>query len=296
MEDKPMKTEEDNRKPKQGIREIEKQEQQELRKMKDTLANAEQEIQKMHIMQKQNAALKENNADAKKKIDELTEQINVFRAMSSAATPGNNHINKEFPLNSEIVSSYLRFVTTILVELFDNCLETDILWACAASKIIFTECQRLARLRTQEPQRTFQTAVMVGKFVSEWESRISATASEAGESEAGEPCEADGSRAYDTRVEPSTINIYLGIICSTLSDSAKTSCLAAMLSEEDSARIISCFAGEQGKWNTTSGQFDGVPLWDVVAEEMMVVMEGYSGVHVNLHTYLHTYLQTDMHA
>jgi hypothetical protein len=138
-------------------------------------------------------------------------------------------------------------------------------------------------------------AVGVARAVGRWVG-ISATADGAGEGEAGELCETDVSRAFNTKVEPSTINIYLGIICSTLSDSAKTSCLAAMLSEEDSVRIISCFAGEQGKWNTTSGQFDGVPLWDVVAEEMMVVMEVGSGVHVNLHTYLHTYLQTYMHA
>jgi hypothetical protein len=85
----------------------------------------------------------------------------------------NSHINKKFPFNLEIVSSYSSFVTNILVALFDNCLETDILRACAASKAIFTECQRVARLRTQEPQRTFQKAVMAGEgdeFVSEWES------------------------------------------------------------------------------------------------------------------------------
>jgi hypothetical protein len=137
-------------------------------------------------------------------------------------------------------------------------------------------------------------AVGVARAVGRWVG-ISATADGAGEGEAGELCETDVSRAFNTKVEPSTINIYLGIICSTLSDSAKTSCLAAMLSEEDSVRIISCFAGEQGKWNTTSGQFDGVPLWDVVAEEMMVVMEVGSGVHVNLHTYIHTYRHTCMH-
>jgi hypothetical protein len=120
-------------------------------------------------MQKQNASLQENNADALKKIHELTEQINVFRALSSAATPGNNHINKEFPSNSEIVASYSRFVTNILVDLLDNFMETDILWACAASKFIFTVCQEHARLKTLQPQTTFQEAVMVGKFVSEWE-------------------------------------------------------------------------------------------------------------------------------
>ena len=171
MKDKLIKTEEHNRKLTQGIREIEKQGQQELRKMKDTLAKAEQEIQKMHIMHKQNAALQENNADALKKIHELTEQINVFRAMSSSATPGNNHINKEFPSNSEMVASYSRFVTNIFVELLDN--ETDILWFCAASKIIFWKCQNLAFSRTQGPQRTFQAAVMAGEgknIVSEWES------------------------------------------------------------------------------------------------------------------------------
>jgi hypothetical protein len=119
-----------------------------------------------------------------------------------------------------------------------------------------------------------------------------ATVGGAGESEAGEPCEADVSSAFNTNVEPSTVNIYLGIIYSTLSDSVKTSCLAAMLCEENSARIISCFAGEQGKWNTTSRQFDGVPLWDVVAENMVVVMQVNSGVLVNLHTYLLTFLQT----
>ena len=70
-----------------------------------------------------------------------------------------------------MVASYSRFVTNIFVELLDN--ETDILWFCAASKIIFWKCQHLAFSRTQGPQRTFQAAVMAGEgknIVSEWES------------------------------------------------------------------------------------------------------------------------------
>jgi hypothetical protein len=84
---------------------------------------------------------------------------------------------------------------------------------------------------------------------------------------------------------PSTINSYLGIIAAPLSDSAKTSCLCAMLREEVSAEIISCFAGAEGKWNTTARQFDGVPLWPLVADKVVAVN---SGVHVNIHTYFDT--------
>jgi hypothetical protein len=84
---------------------------------------------------------------------------------------------------------------------------------------------------------------------------------------------------------PSTINSYLGIIAAPLSDSAKTSCLCAMLREEVSAEIISCFAGAEGKWNTIARQFDGVPLWPLVADKVVAVN---SGVLVNIHTYFDT--------
>ena len=64
------------------------------RQMQHTLDNSEEESRKM---QKQNEALQKKN-------NELNETINELRAMSSAATPGNDNINAKFPFKSEIAS------------------------------------------------------------------------------------------------------------------------------------------------------------------------------------------------
>ena len=67
-------------------------------------------------MQKQNEALQKKN-------NELNETINELRAMSSAATPGNDTINGKFPFKSEIVQSYSKIVNLqgILSGLLDPC-------------------------------------------------------------------------------------------------------------------------------------------------------------------------------
>jgi hypothetical protein len=136
----------------------------ENRQMQHNLDNALEEAKKM---QKQNEALRRNkkkmqqqNEALQKKNNELNETVNELRAMSSAATPGNDNINAKFPFKSEIVKSYSKIVKGVLSRLLDPCWDTDdILWACAVSKCIFTTCQKCALDSTQKPQRTFQEAV-----------------------------------------------------------------------------------------------------------------------------------------
>jgi hypothetical protein len=129
------------------------------RQMQHKLDNAGEGAKKM---QKQNEALQKKN-------NELNETINELRAMSSAATPGNDNINGKFPFKSEIVQSYSKIVKGVLSCLLDPCWDTDdILWACAVSKCIFTACQECALDSTQKPQRTFQEAVKAGEGA-DWE-------------------------------------------------------------------------------------------------------------------------------
>jgi hypothetical protein len=129
------------------------------RQMQHKLDNSEEVSRKM---QKQNEALQKKN-------NELNETVNELRAMSSAATPGNDNMNGKFPFKSEIVQSYSKIVKGVLSRLLDPCWDTeDILWSCAVSKLIFTACQECALDSTQKPQRTFQEAVKAGEGA-DWE-------------------------------------------------------------------------------------------------------------------------------
>jgi hypothetical protein len=128
------------------------------RRMQHKLDNAGEEFKRM---QKQNEALQKKN-------NELNETINELRAMSSAATPGNDNINAKFPFKSEIVKSYSKIVKVVSC-LLDPCWDSgDILWACAVSKLIFTACQECALDSTRKPQKTFQEVVKAGEGA-DWE-------------------------------------------------------------------------------------------------------------------------------
>ena len=106
----------------------------------------------------------------------LRGEMDEWRAARSAAAPGNDNINANFPFKKEIMKSYKKLCDSsgmLWGALLDPCLDVDdIPWACAVSKDIFVACQAAVEGKVLQPRNIFKEAVMAGTGadeVPEWE-------------------------------------------------------------------------------------------------------------------------------
>ena len=140
MQEEMKKLEEENKVAKQQVQELQakvtelQQESHSITRQKQTCYDQGQRQmqQKLDIAGEEFMKMQKQNEALQKKNNELHETINELRAMSSAATPGNDNINGNFPFKSEIVKSYSKIVNQqgVLSRLLDPCWDTDdILWA-----------------------------------------------------------------------------------------------------------------------------------------------------------------------
>ena len=122
----------------------------------------------MTLLHKENASLQERNAS-------MLEEMNKWRAESSAAARGNDNINSKFPFNREIIKSYTQLCDGsgdlwALLDIRDG--DADpIEWACKVSSYVFRTVRDAAVRLLAVPRDQFKREIMAGdgdQEVAEW--------------------------------------------------------------------------------------------------------------------------------
>jgi len=127
-------------------------------------------------------SLRQENASLKTENAHLQEQINKWRAASSATARGNDNVSIDFPFNRQIVKSYAQLCDAsgdFWALLADTCCrgnggdpQLDIGWACKVAALVFRETYDTARKHVAEPQEKLREATKAGRGeqeVAEWE-------------------------------------------------------------------------------------------------------------------------------